>query len=53
MLDRNDEPFADDPEGLKEYKRMRAFRRRAWEILRQEKAEREREENAENNTGTN
>jgi hypothetical protein len=44
MLDRNDEPFADDPEGLKEYKRMRAFRRRAWEILREEKAEREQDE---------
>lgn len=53
MLDRNDEPFADDPEGLKEYKRWQAFRRRAWEILREELAKRKREENAENNTGTN
>jgi hypothetical protein len=44
MPDRNDEPFADDPEGLKEYKRMQAFRRRAWKILREELAKRKREE---------
>ena len=44
MLDRNDEPFADDPEGLKEYKREQAFRRRALEIIRKEIAQKKKEQ---------
>ena len=38
------------PDDIQREKRMREFRQRAWEILRQEKAEREREEDAKPNT---
>ena len=41
------------PDDIQREKRMREFRQRAWEILREELAKRKREENAENNTGTN
>lgn len=44
MLDRNDEPFADDPEGLKQYQAYLRLKARCKEMAREWREEKKREE---------